>query len=207
MAWYLWTFPHSTTTTVPTFLWPYRLLSLQFLNVHSLLLTISAPIPQPPQTLHLHTHPSIQSLNFQAFTSFKLSPFPTSSTTRSLLTVCASSTACLSLSSSSSSFLSFSNSSWHLVSRRARNDFSFGVPSSLTPTLTLYYIREREVHSTALYSPPCGMVMKITPPTGKVCNVLIMSCSWRPSFRQPCVQWIRDADDHKCFHWTYTVFI
>ena len=66
--------------------------------------------------------------------------------TRPLLTVSASFIACLSLSSSSSPSLSFSNSSWHLVSRRARNDFILGVPSSFSPTLILYCNqREKEV--------------------------------------------------------------
>ena len=60
--------------------------------------------------------------------------------TRPLLTVSASFIACLSLSSSSSPSLSFSNSSWHLVSRRARKDFILGVPSSFSPTLILYCI-------------------------------------------------------------------
>ena len=118
-----------------------------------------------------------------------LPPFnsPHFPTPQSLLTVFASSIACLSLSSSSSSFLSFSNSSWHLVNRRARKDFILGVPSSLTPTLILYCIQrqkeqlERLQGSTIHSSPPCSMLKKITPHTEKDAKWLGISCSWMPT--------------------------
>ena len=97
------------------------------------------------------------------------SPHSLLSYTRPLLTVSASSIACLSLSSSSLTLMPFSNSSWHLVSRRARKDFILGVPSSLIPTLILYCNqREKELTGCIGYNVILPMYLQYTS-QGKIC--------------------------------------